>query len=239
VPRTSPAWPDDKRFLGKPVDTPTGLTHIGAREYDPGLGRFLSVDPLMDLSNGQTLNGYAYSANNPTTFSDPTGLELEQFGGGGFSGGGSGGGGGSAGGGSSGGGSSYVSPPPSTPDDHVTTDTDGSTNAGVTSTLVSLVVSNLAVDLISTTVDTVEPVYVQARCRCVGWPGGFGGRISSNSPAVATAQQSSLSRLSSIIARARASLLARTTPGRNGVYQRPRHPSPASHQERTNRKHRK
>ncbi|MFC7512197.1 hypothetical protein ACFQV4_25680 [Streptomyces thermocarboxydus] len=27
-------WPDDKGFLGKPRDTNTGLTHIGARAYD-------------------------------------------------------------------------------------------------------------------------------------------------------------------------------------------------------------
>ncbi len=38
-------WPDDKKFLGKPADPATGLTHVGAREYDPLLGQFLSVDP--------------------------------------------------------------------------------------------------------------------------------------------------------------------------------------------------
>ena len=69
-----PAWPDDKRFLGKPVDANTGLTHIGAREYDPGIGRFISVDPVLDTSNAQSLNGYAYADNSPVTFSDPTGL---------------------------------------------------------------------------------------------------------------------------------------------------------------------
>ncbi|HEX8347157.1 MAG TPA: polymorphic toxin-type HINT domain-containing protein, partial [Actinoplanes sp.] len=69
-----PAWPDDKTFLGKPVDTNTGLTHVGAREYDPGIGRFISVDPVLDTSNAQSLNGYAYADNNPVTFSDPTGL---------------------------------------------------------------------------------------------------------------------------------------------------------------------
>ncbi|WP_347560685.1 RHS repeat-associated core domain-containing protein [Streptomyces sp. AcH 505] len=67
-------WPDDKAFLGKPADTTTGLTHIGAREYDPGIGQFISVDPLLETAKGQTLNGYSYSLNNPTTFTDPTGL---------------------------------------------------------------------------------------------------------------------------------------------------------------------
>ncbi|MFI1386383.1 polymorphic toxin-type HINT domain-containing protein [Embleya sp. NPDC020886] len=69
-------WPDDKGFLGKPMDS-TGLTHIGAREYDAILGRFISVDPLMDLTDAQQMHGYSYGNNNPATFSDPTGLSLE------------------------------------------------------------------------------------------------------------------------------------------------------------------
>lgn len=68
------AWPDDKAFLGKLADSKTGLTHIGAREYDPGIGQFISVDPLLALDQHQSLNGYAYANNNPPTFSDPTGL---------------------------------------------------------------------------------------------------------------------------------------------------------------------
>ncbi|MFI6286663.1 RHS repeat-associated core domain-containing protein [Streptomyces sp. NPDC051018] len=70
------AWPDDKRFLGKPEDTATGLTHIGAREYDPGIGQFISVDPVLEASKPQTMNGYSYAANNPASFSDPTGTRL-------------------------------------------------------------------------------------------------------------------------------------------------------------------
>ncbi|MFE0040333.1 RHS repeat-associated core domain-containing protein [Streptomyces sp. NPDC059015] len=70
------SWPDDKAFLGKPADTTTGLTHIGAREYDPTIGQFISVDPLLELDKHQTLNGYTYGAQNPVTFSDPTGLGL-------------------------------------------------------------------------------------------------------------------------------------------------------------------
>ncbi|WP_432157750.1 RHS repeat-associated core domain-containing protein [Streptomyces sp. bgisy153] len=67
-------WPDDKGFLGKTRDTTTGLTHIGAREYDPSIGQFISVDPILDLGAPQSLNGYSYAGNNPITFSDPTGL---------------------------------------------------------------------------------------------------------------------------------------------------------------------
>ncbi|MFG2359962.1 RHS repeat-associated core domain-containing protein [Streptomyces sp. NPDC048521] len=67
------SWPDDKAFLGKPADDATGLTHVGAREYDPTLGQFLSVDPLLTLDQHQSLNGYAYANNTPVTSSDPTG----------------------------------------------------------------------------------------------------------------------------------------------------------------------
>ncbi|GAA4919704.1 RHS repeat-associated core domain-containing protein [Streptomyces coeruleoprunus] len=69
-------WPDDKAFLGKPADKVTGLTHIGAREYDPSIAQFISVDPLLELDKHQTLNGYSYGAQNPATFSDPSGLGL-------------------------------------------------------------------------------------------------------------------------------------------------------------------
>ncbi|MFF3334721.1 RHS repeat-associated core domain-containing protein [Streptomyces sp. NPDC002888] len=71
---TPPTWPDDKGFLGKPADIDTGLTHIGAREYDPASGRFLSVDPVLAPDDHESLNGYAYANNTPVTKSDPTGL---------------------------------------------------------------------------------------------------------------------------------------------------------------------
>ncbi|MFE3329358.1 RHS repeat-associated core domain-containing protein [Streptomyces sp. NPDC059176] len=72
---TTPAtWPDDKAFLGKPADTTTGLTHIGAREYDPSTGQFISVDPVLAPDQHQSLNGYAYANNTPVTLSDPTGM---------------------------------------------------------------------------------------------------------------------------------------------------------------------
>lgn len=61
-------------FVDGVIDEATRLTHLGAREYDPKLGRFISADPLMDPGDPQTLNGYAYSNNNPVTFTDPSGL---------------------------------------------------------------------------------------------------------------------------------------------------------------------
>ncbi|MFK0189513.1 RHS repeat domain-containing protein [Kitasatospora sp. NPDC090308] len=71
------AWADGRGFLGG-VQEPTGLTHIGARDYDPATGRFVSVDPLLEANKPQTMNGYTYSANNPVTYSDPSGMALEE-----------------------------------------------------------------------------------------------------------------------------------------------------------------
>ncbi|MFE4752439.1 polymorphic toxin type 17 domain-containing protein [Streptomyces mirabilis] len=70
-------WPDDKTFLGDSTDPTSGITYIGAREYDPNSGRFISVDPVLDTSDSQSLNGYTYADNNPVTDSDPTGLWLD------------------------------------------------------------------------------------------------------------------------------------------------------------------
>ena len=68
-----PAWPNTRGFVGGTSDG-TGLTHLGAREYDPGIGRFISVDPVQDLSDPQQWNGYTYAGSNPVTRADPSGL---------------------------------------------------------------------------------------------------------------------------------------------------------------------
>ncbi|MFJ6348762.1 polymorphic toxin-type HINT domain-containing protein [Streptomyces sp. NPDC092046] len=70
-------WLGDKGFVGGTNDADTSLVHIGAREYDPTVARFISVDPLLELDKLQTLSGYSYAANNPVAFSDPTGLGLD------------------------------------------------------------------------------------------------------------------------------------------------------------------
>ncbi|MFE7767363.1 RHS repeat-associated core domain-containing protein [Streptomyces sp. NPDC057438] len=49
------------------ADTATGLTHVDARQYDPELGQFISVDPLLQTGVGQTLNGYSSAVQNPPT----------------------------------------------------------------------------------------------------------------------------------------------------------------------------
>ncbi|MFF0026621.1 polymorphic toxin-type HINT domain-containing protein [Streptomyces avermitilis] len=67
------SWPGSKGFIGGTQDT-TGLTHLGAREYDPAMGRFISVDPVLVPTDPQQLNAYAYANNSPVTSSDPSGL---------------------------------------------------------------------------------------------------------------------------------------------------------------------
>ncbi|GHF50698.1 hypothetical protein GCM10010218_35310 [Streptomyces mashuensis] len=67
------AWPTDKGFVGGTMDS-TGLIHLGAREYDPSTGRFLSVDPVVDYTDPQQLHGYLYGRNNPLGFPDPSGM---------------------------------------------------------------------------------------------------------------------------------------------------------------------
>ncbi|MFE3284104.1 ricin-type beta-trefoil lectin domain protein [Streptomyces sp. NPDC059233] len=71
-------WPGNHTFLGVGTDdNTTGLTHIGAREYEPQTGRFISVDPIIDITDPLQMNGYTYANGNPLTNSDPTGLRLD------------------------------------------------------------------------------------------------------------------------------------------------------------------
>ncbi|WP_405618248.1 polymorphic toxin-type HINT domain-containing protein [Streptomyces sp. NBC_00076] len=68
-------WPNRRGYLGVGIDDAvTGLTHIGAREYDQSAGRFLSADPVIDIADPLQMNGYAYSNNSPVSNSDPSGL---------------------------------------------------------------------------------------------------------------------------------------------------------------------
>ncbi len=52
------------------------MTHIGARYYDPGLGQFISPDPLLFTEVPQQFHPYNYANANPTTLTDPTGLSV-------------------------------------------------------------------------------------------------------------------------------------------------------------------
>ncbi|WP_280688893.1 RHS repeat-associated core domain-containing protein [Kitasatospora sp. GAS204B] len=69
-------WAGDKGFVGGTQDQATGLTNLGAREYQPATGRFLNADPLLAPTDPQQWNGYSYGDNKPTDASDPTGYRV-------------------------------------------------------------------------------------------------------------------------------------------------------------------
>jgi RHS repeat-associated protein len=73
------AW----HYTGKELDDSTGLYYFGARYYDPGLGRFIQPDPVIQsIFDSQTLNPYAYCRNNPLILIDPSGMSFDSFDGG-------------------------------------------------------------------------------------------------------------------------------------------------------------
>jgi RHS repeat-associated protein len=60
-------------YTGKPEDA-TGLLYLGARYYNPILGRFMGVDAVrFHETNLHSFNRYAYANNNPYRFIDPDG----------------------------------------------------------------------------------------------------------------------------------------------------------------------
>jgi RHS repeat-associated protein len=72
-------------FAGKEKDPETGsgwwmaLNYFGARYLDSAVGRFTSVDPLVDkkaVVRPQLWNRYAYVANNPMRYVDPDGRKI-------------------------------------------------------------------------------------------------------------------------------------------------------------------
>ncbi|WP_250009045.1 polymorphic toxin-type HINT domain-containing protein [Actinoplanes sp. M2I2] len=72
------AWPDMTRgYLGASRNVDTGYTDTGARKYDPVLGRFISPDPILELTDPSQLGGYTYAGDNPITHADPSGLRID------------------------------------------------------------------------------------------------------------------------------------------------------------------
>ncbi|MFI6843721.1 hypothetical protein OG535_30370 [Kitasatospora sp. NBC_00085] len=76
----STPWSGDKGYVGGLKDDATGFTNLGARQYQPSTGRFLSPDPILDAGDPLQWNAYAYSNNNPVNRSDPGGLKSEECG---------------------------------------------------------------------------------------------------------------------------------------------------------------
>ncbi len=74
----------EQKFTGKERDAESGLDYFGARYYGSALGRWTSPDKLnltsaRLLSPTNTLNKYAYAANNPLKFIDPDGRDVTIF----------------------------------------------------------------------------------------------------------------------------------------------------------------
>jgi RHS repeat-associated protein len=54
-----------------------GVTHLGARFYDPWIGRFLQRDPIIAAGTSNRAHPYAFALNDPINFIDPTGFQSE------------------------------------------------------------------------------------------------------------------------------------------------------------------
>jgi len=61
------------RFSTKPYDENTGLYFYGYRFYNPGIGRWMTRDPIGERGG---INLYGFAGNNPVNWADPYGLEI-------------------------------------------------------------------------------------------------------------------------------------------------------------------
>jgi RHS repeat-associated protein len=67
-------FPTDYRFTGQRWEQPLGIYTMGARWYDPALGRWLSGDTLVpEPGNPQAFNRYSFVRGNPLRYRDPSG----------------------------------------------------------------------------------------------------------------------------------------------------------------------
>jgi RHS repeat-associated protein len=63
-------------YTGQQFDAMTGLYSLRARYYDPGVGRFLSRDPMeLSILDPLETNRYLYGVANPLSRTDPTGTK--------------------------------------------------------------------------------------------------------------------------------------------------------------------
>jgi RHS repeat-associated protein len=71
APRTPGPSVTDRGFLSQPYETSAGMSYLHHRFYEPATGVFTTVDPLV----ASTGTPYLYANGNPTTLSDPNGLD--------------------------------------------------------------------------------------------------------------------------------------------------------------------
>lgn len=80
VERTGAGVAEPLGFTGGVVEQSSSLLYLQARYYQPGLGRFVSTDPIVqDVYNPITWSPYTYCADNPASYVDPTGMGLFSF----------------------------------------------------------------------------------------------------------------------------------------------------------------
>src|SRR5260370_34978636 len=73
TPKGNLASTEKDRFTGKSYSGATGWYYEYERWYDPSIGRFISQDPVAGhIFNPQSLNGYIYYLDVPTTLTAPT-----------------------------------------------------------------------------------------------------------------------------------------------------------------------
>ena len=65
--------PQPDRTAGGLYDRTTGFIKFGQRWYHPGTGRFTQQDSIEHLTDPAQGNRYAYAADNPVNYIDPTG----------------------------------------------------------------------------------------------------------------------------------------------------------------------
>ena len=72
---TSEQFSNRIRYTGQQYDDAIGQYYLRARYYNPVLGRFMQED----IYQGDGLNLYAYCANNPVKYYDPSGYDEEYY----------------------------------------------------------------------------------------------------------------------------------------------------------------
>src|SRR3954467_9281179 len=86
--RRNPAWGQPppgsfaslttQGFTGQESDDELGLVNMKGRIYDPKVGRFLTMDPIVSTPfSGQGWNPYSYVLNSPLSLVDPSGVDPE------------------------------------------------------------------------------------------------------------------------------------------------------------------
>ncbi|MEO6536174.1 MAG: SpvB/TcaC N-terminal domain-containing protein [Candidatus Paceibacterota bacterium] len=80
----STTYDSARKYIGEYYDPAPALSYLNARYYDGGRGQFISEDPIFlgnprdqDLTNPQNLNSYSYAIDNPVTYNDPSGKQVQ------------------------------------------------------------------------------------------------------------------------------------------------------------------